>query len=249
METPKRVVSLSRALSKLGYCSRRQADQLINGGKVSVNGRIVAHPAFRVDPLRDKIRVEAQSLAAKKEFIYILMNKPAGVVTTRADERGRKTVFDLLPKHDTFIFPVGRLDKETSGALLFTNDSQLGERLTNPNSKVPKTYYAVSEGTISDDAIRILCGGMEIEGTFTTLPAAVSNVVRNESTTECTITIVEGKNRQIRKMFDAIGHRVLSLRRVSIGPLLIGSLSVGASRYLSSTEISQLRKSVSLCRP
>lgn len=244
MEKPNRVVSLSRAISKLGYCSRKQAEHRIIEKKVSVNGKIVINPAYRVDPNHDKISVEAQSLSSKKEFVYILMNKPAGVVTTRLDERGRKTVFDLLGKHETFIFPVGRLDKETSGALLFTNDSQLGERLTNPDSKIPKTYHVVGKGLISNEAIQALCDGIIINEEYTTLPAIVLNVRRNVETTECDITIVEGKNRQVRKMFEAIGHPVVSLLRASIGPLRLGLLPVGASRALTTNEILQLQKSV-----
>jgi pseudouridine synthase len=239
---PNRVVSLSRALSKLGYCSRAQAEKLIIEKKISVNGKIVSLPAFRVDPWYDKIQVEAQALTVTKEFIYILMNKPVGVVTTRADERGRKTVFDLLPKEKTFIFPVGRLDKDTSGALLFTNDSQLGERLTNPGSKVPKTYRVVAEGSIGERAFGEIRKGIRIEEEYTTLPADVANVIHNETSTVCDITIVEGKNRQIRKMFEAIGHRVILLHRISVGPLRIGALPVCASRRLTIKEISQLRK-------
>jgi pseudouridine synthase len=240
---PKRVVSLSRALSKLGYCSRSQAEKFIIEKKVSVNGSIVSQPAYRVDPSHDRIHVDAQAISGKKEFIYILMHKPAGVVTTRADERGRKTVFDLLPERTPFIFPVGRLDKDTSGALLFTNDSQLGERLTNPDSKFPKTYRVVVEGTVREEALEKVRKGIKIEEKYTTLPAGITNVIRNESSTGCDVTIVEGKNRQVRKMFEAVGHRVIALQRVSIGPLQLGSLPAGSIRRLTMQEIIQLRKS------
>ena len=165
-------------------------------------------------------------------------------MTTRADERGRKTVFDLLPEGKTFIFPVGRLDKETSGALLFTNDSQLGERLTNPDSKFPKTYRVVAEGSIREEALEKIRKGINIEEMYTTLPAGVTNVTHNETSTGCDVTIVEGKNRQIRKMFETIGHRVIALQRISIGPLRLGSLPVGDTRRLTNQEIMQLRKTM-----
>lgn len=244
MAEPKRAVSLSRALSKLGLCSRSEAEGLVSEKRVSVNGRVVSRPAFRVDLLRDRISVDAKPLARRKEFLYVILNKPTGVVTTRADERGRKTVFDLLSREKTFIFPVGRLDKETSGLLLFTNDSQIGERLTNPESKVPKTYRVTAEGVISEKSFDAMRRGITIEEGCTTLPVIVANVVHEGSLTSCDITIVEGKNRQVRKMFDRIGHPVVSLQRISVGPLRLGSLARGAFRYLSADEIVQLRKSV-----
>jgi 23S rRNA pseudouridine2605 synthase len=244
MAETKRAVSLSRALSKLGLCSRSEAEVLVSERRVSVNGRIVSRSAIRVDLLRDRITVDAKPLSRRKELIYVAMNKPAGVVTTKSDERGRKTVFDLLPREKTFIFPVGRLDKESSGLLLFTNDSQIGERLTNPQSKTQKTYLVTAEGIIEETALDSLRNGIMLDEGWTTLPALVTKVTRRAATTSCDVTIIEGKNRQVRKMFDRIGHPVISLERISIGPLQLGPMAPGSYRHLTSGEISELRKSV-----
>ena len=142
MNRVRRDVSLARALSKLGYCSRSQAVDLITGERVTVNGRIIRNAAFRCNPTGDRIVVDGSPLD-EKELIYIILNKPAGVVTTRSDELGRRTIYDLLRdniKHMKWVFPVGRLDKDTSGLLLLTNDNRFGDLLTNPGSKIPKTY-------------------------------------------------------------------------------------------------------------
>lgn len=143
-----------------------------------------------------------------------------------------------------FIFPVGRLDKETTGALLFTNDSQLAERLANPESKFPKKYHVVAEGIVDEASLRLIREGINVEGKYITLPASVANVVRSKFSTECDITIVEGKNRQIRKMFEAIGHPVVGLSRISIGPLALGSLPSGAARRLTQEEVGLLHRKV-----
>lgn len=241
----KRIVSLPRALSKLGYASRRQAERLIVEGIVSVNGKVIRSLSFRVDPAVDDIVVNGETLNKKKEFIYLLFNKPAGVVTTRNDERGRKTVYDFLNtsafKSTSHLFPVGRLDKDTSGALLFTNDSQLGEKLTSPKSKFPKTYEIICEGRLNAESESRLTNGVTLTDGYTTLPALLQHIRRQSNSTMCQITIVEGKNRQIRRMFETVGHPVIQLRRISIGPVQLGSLAEGTFRRLTSEEVKQLK--------
>ncbi len=243
MNQTHRNVSLARALSKLGYCSRTQAAQLIEQKKVQVNGSTKTNPNFRVDLNKDSIVVEGEKIFKKKEYQYLLFHKPVDVVTTRSDEQGRKTVYEYLPKQETFLFPVGRLDKDTSGALLFTNDTQLGERLTNPKYKSPKMYFVVATGIIADESFRELRNGILIED-YKTLPAKISNIKRKQQVTECEITITEGKNRQLRKMFEAIGHPIISLHRKSISTLYLGNIAVGKFRSLTEKEIVGLKNSL-----
>lgn len=241
-----RAVSLPRALSKLGLCSRSQAEKLVADGKVSVNGKVVTSLSFRVDPARDRFSVEGADVAKEKTFVYLLMNKPVDVVTTRVDERGRRTVYDLLKadriaENAGHLFPVGRLDKETSGALLFTNDTQLGEKLTNPNSKFPKTYAVVCEGILNREVLSQLSEGITLEDGYTTLPARIAKMFSENDVSECEITIVEGKNRQIRRMFEQVGFPVLELQRIAIGPVTLGELQSGKLRKLTKDEITQLK--------
>lgn len=243
----KRVVSLPRALSKLGYCSRSQAEKLVGEGIVSVNGKIIKSLSFRVDPSKDKISVHSEIIKKEKSFIYFLMNKPADVVTTRVDERGRKTVYDLLKENQNtqgtgHLFPVGRLDKDTSGALLITNDTQLSEKLTNPESKFPKTYEVVCEGTLTREILSEFAEGIELDDGYKTLPARISKMYSENNISECHITIVEGKNRQIRRMFDSVGFPVIELKRISIGTLNLDDLQTGKIRKLTSEEISRLKE-------
>lgn len=245
---PKRVVSLPRALSKLGYCSRSQAEKMVAAGNVSVNGRVVRSVSFRVDPAGDHIEVDGENVAKKKEFAYLLFNKPVGVVTTRSDERGRKTVYDFIDashlKRESHLFPVGRLDKETSGALLITNDSQLGETLTNPKSKTAKTYEVVCEGALSKDDVSALRNGVLLADGYKTLPAKVENVRGDGAATACGVTVIEGKNRQIRNMFESLRHPVLQLQRVSFGTLNLGALPEGQLRALTEKEIQDLKENI-----
>ena len=241
----KRVVSLPRALSKLGLCSRSQAEKLVLEGAVSVNGKIIKSLSFRVDPAKDKIEAAGAVVDKKKEFIYLLMNKPKDIVTTRSDERGRRTVYDVLKESKSIegvghLFPVGRLDKETSGALLITNDSQLGEKLTNPESRIPKTYEVFCEGTLTREALSELADGVELDDEYKTLPARISKMYSENNFSRCEITIVEGKNRQVRRMFEAIGHPVLELKRIAIGSLRLEDLPLGKVRKLKPEEISRI---------
>ena len=224
--TLRRDVSLARALSKLGFCSRTEAGALIADGRVRVNGTVATSPARRVSMSKDKVTVDGKKIP-EKTLVYILMNKPSGLVTTRSDERGRPTVYDLLGDMGQWVFPVGRLDLETSGLLLLTNDNRLGESLTNPVSKVPKTYHVTLDKEVLAEHFLTIRAGMTIKG-LQLLPAAISPLGKRR----VEMTIVEGKNRQIRRMFESLGYRVVGLDRTAIGSLSAGSLKPGEWEYL-----------------
>ena len=230
----RRDVSLARAISKLGFASRSQAALLISDGHVSLNGKIITDPSCFCSLESDIISVDGEPLT-KKRLIYIIMNKPVGVITTRSDERGRKTVYNILGDVGKWIFPVGRLDKDSSGLLLLTNDNQLGERLTNPSSKVTKTYIVDLDKPLAREHMEIFRSGMTLDGE-NLLPAKVKVVVGNEFE----ITIHEGKNRQIRRMCESLNYRVISLLRKSIGNVQIGNLRPGDWKYISKREIDSM---------
>lgn len=233
----KNQITLARALSKFGIASRKQSTALIQDGRVHVNARIVLSPDLWVDPKTDKITVDGKALRQRK-VVYLVMNKPTGVVTTRADELGRKTVYDLLPDDSRWLFPVGRLDMDTSGILLFTNDTRFGDRMTDPLSEVPKTYAVELDKPLRPEAIR------KMEATFVLHDGTVLNPANVEVDRNCArsfnVTIVEGKNRQIRRLCKALGHEVRRLSRLSIGPIRLGSLREGEVRPLTDAEYSSV---------
>ncbi|MEO8362356.1 MAG: pseudouridine synthase [Vicinamibacteria bacterium] len=226
-------MSLPRALSKLGLCSRTEAFAFIADGRTRVNDRICRDPALRVSLDLDRITVEGATPRTSREHIVIALHKPVGYVTTRADPQGRKTVYDLLGKLDRFVFPVGRLDKDTSGLLIFTDDHRLGERLTSPDSNVGKVYEVRVDALPDSLGLKHLRSGLDIGRGEVTRPAGVDVI---EAQSMLRIRLHEGKNRQIRRMIAAVGLKVLSLVRVGIGGFELGGLPSGHYRLLDARE-------------
>jgi len=231
----RRLKTLDRVLSKLGICSRTESREWIEGGRLQVNGHIVRDPEQWVDLDRDRIALDGKPVRAEQKN-YILLNKPKGYLTSYTDPDGRKTVYDLLGPIDQWLFPVGRLDLDTSGLLLMTNDSDFAEHITSPENHVAKTYLVKSSTLLTDDQLRQLREGVELKDGLTR-PAQVRRVRDSEKYTFLEITITEGRNRQVRRMIEALGAVVLKLVRVSIGPLRLGALQMGAWRQLNPDEV------------
>ena len=234
-QNSQRKIGLARALSKLGYCSRSRAAELIRAGSVRLNGAVRREPETPVRLERDRIEVAGISVEAARK-IYLAMNKPRGIVTTAADEKGRDTVYSLLPAEMKWVAPVGRLDKASDGLLLLTNDSEWGARIAAPESHLPKKYDVQARGvldaTICEKFTKGVCAP---DGEI--LGAASAELIRSgEKNTWLQIVLEEGKNRQIRRMLDALGIETLRLVRVAIGPLELGALPRGSWRELSAAE-------------
>jgi 23S rRNA pseudouridine2605 synthase len=238
-----RKIGLARALSKLGYCSRQQAFELISQGKVRLNGVTPKNPETPVRLGTDRIEVQGQALKPAGK-IYLMMNKPRGIITTAADEKGRDTVYALLPPDSTWLAPVGRLDKATEGLLLFTNDSEWNARITDPATHLDKTYH-VQIAAVADSAlIESLESGTRTENGELLRCKRASLLRTGEKNSWLEIILDEGKNRQIRRMLDALGIPVLRLIRVSIGPLQLGDLPKGVNRPITSAELAALNRAM-----
>lgn len=231
--------TLERVLSKAGAGSRVDARGWIRAGRVKVNGQIVRDPDSWIDMGRDRVRLDGKPLQAR-ERIYLLLYKPTGYLTTYRDPGGRPTVYDLIADLGTFVSPVGRLDLDTSGLLLMTNDNQLAERVTNPASHVPKTYLVKASMRLTDEQLQQLRDGVELTD-GPTRPARVRRVRDSEKYTHLEITLTEGRNRQVRRMIEALGATVLKLVRVKIGSISIGVLQIGKWRLLTEREVRTLR--------
>lgn len=240
MEQKKRPLkTLERVISKAGLGSRTEARGWIHAGKVEVNGRVVENPDLWVDMERDRVSFDGKPLE-RQDRIYILLYKPAGYITTYKDPEGRPTVYDLLKDVDTFIVPVGRLDLDTSGLLLLTNDTQFAERIMNPDFHVPKTYLVKASVLLTDEQLEQLRGGVALSD-GPTRPAKVTRLRDSGKHTHLEITLTEGRNRQVRRMIEAIGARVMKLVRVRIGDIAIGDLPIGMWRLLTRQELKKLR--------
>lgn len=237
--TTRPLKTLERVLSKAGAGSRVDARGWIRAGRVKVNGQVVRDPDTWIDMGRDRVRLDGRPLQVR-ERIYLLLYKPTGYLTTYRDPKGRPTVYDLIADVGAFVSPVGRLDLDTSGLLVMTNDNQLAERVTNPASHVPKTYLVKASMRLTDEQLQQLRDGVELAD-GPTRPARVRRVRDSEKYTHLEITLTEGRNRQVRRMIEALGAAVLKLVRVKIGSISIGTLPIGKWRLLTDREVQTLR--------
>ena len=236
-------VRLQKFLADQGIASRRKCEELIEDGRVKVNGKTV-ELGFKVDPEKDKVEFDGKIVSNnKKDFTYILLNKPIGVVTTADDQFDRETVLDLV-KVKPRVVPVGRLDMYTSGALILTDDGDFVYKVTHPKHEINKTYTVTLVGIVSNEDIEALRSGVVIDGDYTTKPARarIMKIDEQKNISRVEITIHEGKNRQVRKMCEAIGKKVLALHRAKIGNLGVKDLKLGTWRYMTKKEVADILK-------
>ncbi|MEB3221255.1 MAG: pseudouridine synthase [Candidatus Sericytochromatia bacterium] len=232
---------LQKILAQAGIASRRHSEALIVAGRVAVNGVVVTQLGAQADPAVDRVEVDGRPVLIASERAYYLLNKPRGYLSTCYDPQGRKTVLELVP-YAPGLHPVGRLDRDTSGLLIVTNDGGFTEALTHPRHGIAKTYVAEVRGRPSASALTTLRDGVRLEG-GTTLPARVEALDRRADTTTLAVTIREGRNRQVRRMMEAVGHPVVRLERVAIGEMTAGNLPEGQFRPLLEAEVQALLRS------
>jgi 23S rRNA pseudouridine2605 synthase len=233
-------VTLDRVLSRFGLASRAESRAAILAGRLKVNGRVVRDPDCWVRPDREMFHLDGERLAQARK-VYLLFYKPKGVITSHGDPGGRKTVYDYLGERHRWVAPVGRLDKDTSGLLLFTNDTAFGDFVTHPASRIPKTYLVKLNGLMSDETIAELAAGVEMKRGDFARPESVRRIEDRGRYTWLEVVLTEGKNREVRRMVEAVGFRVLKLVRTGIGRLTLEGLEVGKWRELSSGEVAALK--------
>ncbi len=236
---------LQKFLAHAGVCSRRAAEELIRQGRVSVDGSPVTEMGFRVDPEKSRVQVDGIEVKGCEEHVYLVMNKPRGVLTTVRDTHGRKTVMDIVGNAGARVYPVGRLDLDSEGLLLLTNDGELAQRLLHPRHKISKKYHVTVKGHPSRRDIGLLESGVEIDGRKT-LPCRIRFLGKTKRNSVLEVILSEGRKRQIRLMMDKINHPVIRLVRVEMGPVVLQGLSPGKVRQLRETEVQALKNAVGL---
>jgi len=233
-------VRLQKWLAQSGVASRRKAEEMILAGRVSVNGVVITELGAKANPQKDKLAVDGNAVDALQDKAYIMLHKPEGVVTTVTDPFERATVMDYVPANPR-LYPVGRLDLDTSGLLLMTNDGDWAQKIAHPKNETKKVYAAIVRGVPTPERINSLRKGVIVDGKKTA-PAQIKLLEKLQNETKLQITIHEGRNRQVRKMCEAVGHRVVSLKRIEVGGLKLGNLEKGTWRNLTKREIADLRK-------
>lgn len=232
---------LQKVLAEAGVASRRKSEEMIRAGRVEVNGQTVRDMGVKVDPKQDAIKVDGRPIRQEKK-VYVLFNKPKGVITSASDPEGRKTVASFFTDIRERIYPVGRLDYDTEGLLLLTNDGEFAHLLTHPRHHVPRTYLATVKGVPHGTKLDKLRSGVELEDGLTSpAEAEYYDIDPDKNETIVQVTIYEGRNRQVRRMFEAIGHPVQKLKRIKFGPILLAGVPRGKYRHLTAEEIKELR--------
>jgi 23S rRNA pseudouridine2605 synthase len=236
-------IRLQKLIAGSGLASRRKAEALISVGRVTVNGRVVTELGTKVDPNRDHVKVDGKHLSSAQPYVYLILNKPKHVMSTLDDPGGRPTVKDYLRGVSVRVFPVGRLDFDSEGLMLLTNNGDLAQALLHPRYHVPKTYLIKVKGVLTDDEIRTLERGVKLDDGMTG-PAHVKKVKKVEQNSWLELTIREGRKHQVKRMLETVGHPVLKLIRVKMGTLVLGDLEPGEFRFLEDREANALRELV-----
>lgn len=239
---------LSKILAKAGLDSRRGSERLIALGRVTVNGQAVTNPGAAADPTRDLILVDGRPLPLPEPKRYVLLHKPAGYMTTRRDPQGRPVVLDLVPGERVRLFPVGRLDLDAEGLLLLTNDGELAQRLLHPRYRIPRVYEVEVEGRVTQEGVRRFREGVVLED-GPARPTEVKLLSRSEGTTWLRLTMTSGRYREVKRLCQAVGYRVVRLRRTRFGPLRLWGLRPGERRALTPRELEALRALTGPCAP
>lgn len=240
-------VRLQKYMADSGVAARRKCEEIIASGRVKVNGEKVTEMGVKVDPEKDKITLDGKIIEPLEKEVYFALNKPAGVVTTVSNKHGETTVMDLVKEVDERIFPVGRLDKDTKGLLILTTDGKLANRMMHPRYHLDKTYIVTVKHELPKRSLKYLSKGIVVGGKKTQ-PASVDLYKKTRRMVRYKMTIREGRKRQIRRMFKAVGDPVVELKRVSIGPVTLGRLPEGEYRPLNRKEIGQLKKETGLIK-